>query len=269
MPSPSRHAFSLVEIAIVLVVIGLLSGGILVGQGFVANSKMKSVTVDMQQFSSATQQFITQYNALPGDMATATRIWGVAGGSTGFDSTCFDTFSTDAKTCNGNGDRIIGMGSAVDIHERFRFWQHLTNAGFLDRQFTGRPVTSGTNQTELGVNVPDSKYKDSGYSSISERTPSLLTTVYFNTIAPDNILLFGKQIGGTDTIGPVLTPEQAYEMDTKMDDGIPGYGLLQVNRQGGGVAPNCATTADANSAAYDLARDSIECNLIYFLGRKV
>ena len=68
----TRAAFTLVELSIVIVIIGLLIGGILGGQSLIHASELKSVISDFQKYQSAITQFRTQYNAWPGDMPNAT-----------------------------------------------------------------------------------------------------------------------------------------------------------------------------------------------------
>src|SRR5438552_4058186 len=87
-----RQAFSLVELSIVLVILGLLVGGILSGQSLIRAAELRSVTTEFSRYLAAVQSFKDKYFALPGDMANATAFWGIAGG-TGSDATCLSTVS--------------------------------------------------------------------------------------------------------------------------------------------------------------------------------
>src|SRR5437660_1073388 len=98
-----RHGFTLLELSIVLVIIGLLIGGIFVGQSLIHNAQLNAVISEFNRYQTAVQSFKQQYNTLPGDMSNATSFWGSAGG-TGSDATCAVVVSTTAATCNGNGD---------------------------------------------------------------------------------------------------------------------------------------------------------------------
>src|SRR5690242_12333924 len=71
------QGFTLVEIAIVLVIIGLLLGGILKGQEMITQAKIKSVIADMSGVSAAMYGYQDRYRALPGDDKNGTR-WGLA-----------------------------------------------------------------------------------------------------------------------------------------------------------------------------------------------
>ena len=74
---PNKKAFSLVELSIVLVILGLLVGGILSGQSLIRAAQLRSVTADYTRFVTAVNTFRDKYFALPGDMTNAQSVWGV------------------------------------------------------------------------------------------------------------------------------------------------------------------------------------------------
>jgi prepilin-type N-terminal cleavage/methylation domain-containing protein len=127
-----RNAFSLVELSIVLVILGLLTGGVLAGQSLIRAAELRSVNNEATKYISAVHTFRDKYFALPGDMANATRFWGAAHATP---ATCRNTVSTSAATCDGNGDgRVLQTGTSM---EQMRFWQHLANAGLLEGSYDG------------------------------------------------------------------------------------------------------------------------------------
>ncbi|HVK95794.1 MAG TPA: prepilin-type N-terminal cleavage/methylation domain-containing protein [Noviherbaspirillum sp.] len=78
-----QSGFTLVEIAIVLVIIGLLLGGVLKGQEMIENSRIKAVVNDMNGVSAAYNAYMDRYRAIPGDETAPTlaaRGWAGAGG---------------------------------------------------------------------------------------------------------------------------------------------------------------------------------------------
>src|SRR5512134_3353605 len=83
-----QKGFTLVEIAIVLVIIGLLLGGILKGQEMIVQAKIKNVIADFSGVSAAYHGYQDRYRAIPGDDATANTRW---------------TTPTAATAGNGNG----------------------------------------------------------------------------------------------------------------------------------------------------------------------
>ena len=115
-----QRGFSLVELSIVLVILGLLTGGILTGQSLIRASELRSVVTQIQGFQSAAYSFRDKYFAMPGDMRNAESFWGTD--PNGCPTNTVQT--TRTQTCNGDGDgvierRTVGTGS----DERFRAWQ--------------------------------------------------------------------------------------------------------------------------------------------------
>lgn len=86
------RGFSLVELSIVLVILGLLTGGILSGQSLIRAAELRSVVTDIQQIQTSIYSFRDRYMALPGDMKDATDFWGIAGGSNGNNDACYTVY---------------------------------------------------------------------------------------------------------------------------------------------------------------------------------
>ena len=139
-----KHAFSLVELSIVLVILGLLTGGILTGQSLIRASELRSVTTEYQRYITATQTFRDKYFALPGDMNNATRFWGDD------NAACADAAIPNGTpgTCNGNGNGGLEWAGASATGERFQFWKHLSLAGVIEGTYSG---LAGSNASGLRV----------------------------------------------------------------------------------------------------------------------
>jgi len=78
--SDKKTAFSLVELSIVLVILGLLTGGVLTGQNLIRAAELRAVTTEFNAYQTAANTFKDKYFAIPGDMTNATDFWGSAGG---------------------------------------------------------------------------------------------------------------------------------------------------------------------------------------------
>jgi len=126
-----QTGFTLVEIAIVLVIVGLLLGGILKGQEMIIQAKVKNSITDFSGVSAAYYGYQDRYRAIPGDDAAATR-WG-------------------ADVIPGDGNRILaGAYNAADANptvaatpETILWWDHLRRSGFVTGASGGtKPVNS-------------------------------------------------------------------------------------------------------------------------------
>ena len=116
----NQKGFTLVEIAIVLVIIGLLLGGILKGQEMIIQAKIKNAITDFSGVSAAYFGYQDRYRATPGDDTQATRWSGATG---------------------GDGNRILtGLySSTTDTHESRLWWDHLRRSGFVSGSGFAQP----------------------------------------------------------------------------------------------------------------------------------
>lgn len=250
-----RHTcgFSLVELSIVLVILGLLVGGVLSGQSLIRAAELRSVSADYSRYTATVYAFRDKYFALPGDMANATSFWGAADGGDGLGSDCTDIASTTPTTCNGNGNGQVEGNSP----ESFRFWQHLANAGLVEGSYTGR--TSGALGTWIvtaGLNSPPSKITNSAWAFRSIGQQAGDATTWARNFGQG--FNFGAS-GNYYTLNPILSPAELWNIDTKLDDGKPGLGTLVAY-----PVNNCTNTTDGNntSADYLLTATAILCSLV-------
>jgi prepilin-type N-terminal cleavage/methylation domain-containing protein len=231
--------FTLVELSIVLVILGLLVGGVLTGQSLIRASELRSVTTDYRKFQTAVNAFRDKYFSLPGPMANATAFWPTA--------------------INGDGSNEFGnyLGNGV------KAWQHLSLAGMIEGKYSGTqvgtPVNSGV--CVSGVECPPSKITGRVFLTITNSTG---ITPPYGLVRPNGFLFYdGTNIDG----GAGMKPEDAWNIDTKIDDGQPGTGMLIGMGLGGFLNgdgwSNCATTAAGT--AYTITRTDTPCRMYYLL----
>ena len=250
-----QKGFSLVELSIVLVILGLLTGGILAGQNLIRASELRSVVSQFRNIQTATMTFRDKYFALPGDFKDATKFWGVLAG-TGDDATCQGTAATATATCNGNGDGKVGQSSTIFYDERFRVWQHLANAGLIEGSYTGVTTGSvGSFELVSGENAPAAKMGQAFWDMV---------TIGFNGTpnqfdAPSTTFVNLRHDDGTNQAKSPLLPEELWNIDTKLDDGRPGEGKVRTHIGSSTVAPGCATTDDPATAEYAL-QATVKCH---------
>jgi prepilin-type N-terminal cleavage/methylation domain-containing protein len=248
---PQRHAFSLVELSIVLVILGLLVGAVLTGKELIRAAALRSLVSDISRYRTATFAFRDKYFGLPGDIYNATAIWGSAGG-TGSDAACDSAISaTSAAVCNGNNDGEIESNAAVPFSERFYAWKELANAGLIEGNYTGHSNgAQGTAQLKGGVNAP----------AIKLDNISALTFAWAAGPMSGNSEMYdGGYNFNTLYLGPVLEPEDAWNIDTKLDDGSPVTGSMFAGKSTGTFMPNCTTTAVSATAQYNVTNTNLLC----------
>src|SRR5262249_12234754 len=137
-----QHGFTLVEIAIVLVIIGLLLGGILKGQEMITQAKIKNAIADFSGISAAYYGYQDRYRAIPGDDSSA--------GARG-------TTRTAATAGNGNGIVAGTYNNAGAVCtaavEACSWWDHLRRAGFVAGNGAIQPTNAFAGQ--IGVQTGD------------------------------------------------------------------------------------------------------------------
>lgn len=258
-----RKGFTLVELAIVLVIIGLLAGGVIAAQSMIKASQMRSLMSQISRYTTAVITFRDQYQGLPGDLSNAAQIWGAADGSTGNTAACLTATGTGTQTCNGNGNNRPNNINSFS-NERLRFWQHLVNAGLIEGKYSGVTGPLGDDDVIAGVNVPTASFD-----------PISVFTVYSLSILNTNSWWFPNDYGfvslllGADTNGSnwngdssILFPEDAWNIDMKMDDGKPGGGKITTmlaSRRG-----NCATSDDPATADYKVTNKTLKTCILLF-----
>ncbi len=247
-----QKAFSLVELSIVLVILGLLTGGILAGQSLIRASELRSVTTQYSNYVSSVQSFRDKYFALPGDMPNATRFWGVANATP---ATCRTTASTSALTCDGDGSGVIA--DTTGSTEHYRFWQHLANAGLIEGSYSG--ITQGSTATSsTSANSPAGKISSTLWFTYNWGAPQSGNAAWFDGIYGNRLSIGGTNLNGEPANG-IFRPEEVWNIDTKMDDGKPGLGKVMTQW------PTCtgATSSSVTDADYALTTTTPSCFIIF------
>lgn len=212
-----QTGFTLVEIAIVLVVIGLMLGGVLKGQELINSAKAKNLANDFRSTSTLVYAYQDKYRNFPGDQTQAQLD---AAFGTGAAAQCTPEA---AGLCARNNGRLDGDWNATDIKsETFAFWQHVrlanlasgtTNTG--DANYLPRNADGG----QIGI--------ESGISSSGTSAPQISGMHGSYYICSANILgRYAKQI------------------DSTMDDGNTASGSIRV--QTNSAARGTAATATSD-----------------------
>jgi type II secretory pathway pseudopilin PulG len=234
MKRRTHRGFTLLEIAILMLIVGFLLAGVLKGQEMVTSAKVKRVAGQLDEIRAAYLGFQDRFKALPGDYSEANL-----------------TLDCGAGTClRGNGDsRIRENETPFDgsqAHEDLLVWTHLASSGFL----------KGDYRMSDGATQPD-----------DASTPKNPYTVYMQ-IAFDG--RYGMNDGGTPRhnlkTGAQIPVQVVMELDRKVDDGKPYRGGVQFSSYAGSGAvspaeggPSACTTAVGTEADWNLAGGNMNC----------
>jgi prepilin-type N-terminal cleavage/methylation domain-containing protein len=200
-----ERGFTLVELSIVLVIIGLLIGAVLKGQELIDSARMKSQMTQLQSYKTAASIFRDRYNGIPGDYNGAEERFGA-------------TTDGGFGIADGDADGLI-EANAGGTAEDEQFWAHLVATEML----TG----IGGDEFILGEMLPSGKV-GGGVNAISVAANG-------NT---RNWLRLGTPNTAGDTTGALMIPADAAELDTQFDDGLADSGDIQAtgnNCQSGGA----------------------------------
>lgn len=182
-----QAGFTLVEIAIVLVIVGLLIGGVLKGREMITNAKIKRVENDFAGVSAAIYAYQDRYGVLPGDdPAASTRFPGTWRGSD-----------------NGNGDGNItgGWSSTNNDAESRKIWKHLRGAGLIAGSVDNTSASYQQPSNAFGglVGVDVGAYNLNGHTIVFGAIPGDIAQI-LETRGDDNVPSTGSiQAHASDT----------------------------------------------------------------------
>ena len=249
----SSKAFTLVELAIVITIIGLLIASVTVGTAVVKQSKIRSVISEMQELKSAVDTFRNTYDYLPGDFPHASFHWGV--------QACRAEGANATYGANGNGDDNISGGPLAaqanvrdQTFEPYAAWCHLYEAGLIGIKYI--PLNADGTVPTPGKHIPKSRLsKNAGYIFLNfylEYPANKIGT------RPQSITLCNPGRNAWQA-GPILTPKQAYAIDKKVDDGKPNTGFYRVvGETGRNTKPGCVVSGENE---YNLGGNGVDCVL--------
>ena len=235
----SQAGFTLVELAVVMIIIGLLIGGVLKGQELIANAQITSTIAQVKGIDAATSTFRDMYSGLPGDLRSpATRL-----------PTC--TAAPCNVTAAGVGDgRLSSEPGAAPGVEATAYFIQLAKADLL----TGvNAAAVAADCASWGGCFPEANINGGfmiGYTGGNATLTNQQGGVANNVRAGHYLTLSGAPNLAMPNTG-TLTPNQAFRIDSKIDDGNPATGS---------VLP-AGAAACINGTSYNELVGAANCNL--------
>jgi prepilin-type N-terminal cleavage/methylation domain-containing protein len=243
-----QKGFTLVEMALVIVVIAIISSLVFGGVVILRQSQLRTVIAESTGLITSIRSFHLKYRYLPGDMPIAHEIWG-------------DECDAIADRCNGDGNGHIDVATQGMHAEGLRFWQHMRLASMLPGIYSGYSVENPP-LLEIGINIPRATaFLSAGYTVDYQETFSQMHSGEYQS-SPQNFL----HIGGLATnrkhgLDPLFKAHEAAFLDRKMDDGLPDHGqvyslnaLLPI--------PSCIS-GKLGHLQYNLDSDHKDCHLMW------
>jgi prepilin-type N-terminal cleavage/methylation domain-containing protein len=203
-----ESGFTLVELSIVLVIIGLIVGGVLVGQDMIKAAEIRSTISQVESFNTAANVFRDKYEQLPGDVSSSK-------------ATTLGLTTRTGAAGRGDGNGLIqsaattGATSMYLGYETGLFWRDLNQMSLVEGTFdqaTDAFPTAALTVESVKSWMPEAKLKHGN-----------MITVY--TSGGKNYFevsgITSVAVTGIYTLKPSLTPQEAMGIDQKMDDGRP------------------------------------------------
>lgn len=227
--------FTLIELSIVLVIIGLIVGGVLVGQDLIKAAGIRSQMSEWEKFNTSILVFKNKYNCLPGDCSNATR---------------FFTAVYPQGISNGNGNGFINDSADQNLRtagELEQLWAQLYSAGLTRIDGMTLAACCAAAKYIPGVTVPTLSFiggYSAWYANAACVDSSNCTNASYTRIPTANYIMTGM-IGNANYFDRLwsahptvsngannyqLLPSEAFAIDSKIDDGKPRLGSVMTTK---------------------------------------
>lgn len=228
----TKNGFTLIELSIVLVIIGLIVGGVMVGRDLISAAAIRAQIAQLDKYNSAVNLFQGKYGYLPGDIPSGPATGYGLGARGQYAGQGDGSGVIEGFTSNAAGENYGVMQNG----ETLMFWNDLSSAQMMDGTFNTATANTnpGSNVTGAGLGnyFPSAKIGNNNYVMVwSGGWKSCMLGSGGSTQSDGNNYFTVATISKLNTSGsayasPAMTVMQAYSIDNKIDDGLPQSGLV-------------------------------------------
>jgi prepilin-type N-terminal cleavage/methylation domain-containing protein len=258
--------FTLIELSIVLVIIGLLVGGVLAGQDLIRAAQVRATIAQIEKYNLAANTFRGKYGYLPGDMTPAAAAQfgfvsrsGCAGDGDG-NGLIESAGGSNFDAANLPGCLTSGAYGNGSFGETALFWSELTyangkNVNLIEGNFS-EPMTFYLGTVPTSLMMPEAKLGNGLYINIwsgdgvdccgafgSQNPATMQNYFYIAAIGSTN----GNTVSSNPNSAPTIPVRTAYMIDAKMDDGLPQTGNVLAMYSGVNQQTSWSNGADGNA----------------------
>ncbi|MEZ5690120.1 MAG: prepilin-type N-terminal cleavage/methylation domain-containing protein [Rickettsiales bacterium] len=245
--NPSK-GFTLIELSIVLVIIGLIISGVLVGNYLIKAAELRAIYKQKEDIVAAINTFKLKYNYLPGDLPDATSYFGTNPAGCPAPTASPQTNST----CNGNGNGIID--------EVFTVWQQLAAANLIKGFYRGTQASNGSPAYD-STSMPAIAGSDNTWYLEHTNVDSWNGFELYQRFRNQHMMVSTRSFGyGSPQL---LTPAEMFSFDKKYDDGKPASGNIQVLSDWQLDGCTNPQSKPAPNAVYDTTKLDKNCDVVF------
>jgi prepilin-type N-terminal cleavage/methylation domain-containing protein len=250
----NSRGFTIIELVIVMIIIGLLAGAVMSGSAVIKGARIQGLATEIKNYKTGIITFRSFTGSWPGDVIATQRDFPTyyidsGGGSVSEKLYCNRGLSADPSNdfiCNGNGnDQVVNDNNGVScqhqdgssgtvtlanqISKSYLAWCHLYAQKSIDDGLVVIPASGATyalsKKPSPGLNIPKSKKVSGGYM------------IWYDNVMGNNFLYLAKPVGNAANYnnlyddaqwGASTTPQVASALIGKMDDGTPNGGILRI-----------------------------------------